>query len=194
MELYTAQNQILTLLRDIYPISKELTEEIRLHTTLVSYKKKTEVLSISKICNSILFIVKGGVRTYYIDNAGNDISSWLLFENELAISVFSFFGQQPSFEGMETLEDTLFLKLSYRHLTDLYIKYPEFNFIGRTFTEQYYIRSEAKANALRVLSAKDRYADLLQNQPQLLQRVSLGHIASYLGINQSTLSRIRTNS
>ncbi|MNR16719.1 hypothetical protein D3C85_1333380 [compost metagenome] len=73
----------------------------------------------------------------------------------------------------------------------MYLKYMDFNFIGRKLTEYYYIRNEIQANDLRMLSAKERYEQLLKRSPQLFQRVSLGHIASYLGISQETLSRIR---
>lgn len=115
-----------------------------------------------------------------------------MFENELAISVFSFFSQKPSFEALEALEECVLLRLSFNKLQQLYIEFPEFNYIGRILTEQYYIRSEAKANALRMLSANERYQQLLVQYPHIIQRVSLGHIASYLGITQHTLSRIRS--
>lgn len=188
-----AHERIVALFNRIHPISAGLSESIRQYSKVVTVEKKTQLLRNGETCKSIYFILQGGVRTYYIDKEGNDITSWLLFEGELAISVYSFFSQRPSFEALETLERCTLLALSYEKLSLLYHQYPEFNFIGRHLTEQYYIRSEAKANALRMLSAKERYLDLLQNRPQLLTRVPLGYIASYLGINQSTLSRIRAS-
>lgn len=187
-----AQERVIALFNRIYPISAGLSENIRQHSKVMTIKKGAQLLSIGETCKAIYFILQGGVRTYYIDKDGNDITSWLLFEGELAISVYSFFSQRRSFEAVEALEKCTLLTLTYEKLSFLYRQYPEFNFIGRHLTEQYYIRSEAKANALRMLSAKERYVDVLQNQSQLLTRVPLRHIASYLGINQSTLSRIRT--
>jgi len=189
----TPHERIITLFNNIHPVSSHLAEDIREHSREVVFEKRAQLLRIGETCKSIHFILQGGVRTYYIDNDGNDITSWLLFENELAISVYSFFSQQPSFEAIETLERCIMLALTHEKLSLLYSRHPEFNFIGRYLTEQYYIRSEAKANALRMLSAKERYLDLLRRHPQWLNRVSLGHIASYLGISQSTLSRIRAN-
>ena len=194
METISHQNaykKILELFNGIYPISSGLAEGISQCSELIHCNKRAHLLHIDKTCKSIYFILRGGVRTYYIDREGNDVTSWLLFEGELAISVYSFFSQQPSFEAIEALEDCTLLRLSHEKLSLLYRQHLEFNYIARYLTEQYYIRSEAKANALRMLSAKERYLDLLENRPQLLARVPLGYIASYLGITQSTLSRIR---
>ena len=192
MNLHTAQEQVIAVFDRIHPVSPALADSIREHSQLVHVAKKQSLLDIDKVAHAIYFILQGGIRTFYIDPEGNDITSWLLFEGELAISVYSFFGQQPSFEAMETLEDCMLLQLSHEKLNAMYSQHLEFNYIGRTLTELYYIRSEAKANALRMLSAKERYLDLLERQPQLIQRVPLGHIASYLGMTQSTLSRIRS--
>ena len=189
--LSAAQEKILELFNSIFPISNGLTQSIKQHSKLANFEKKAHLLSLNEVSKSIYFILKGGMRTYHINEEGEDITSWLLFEDDLAISVYSFFSQQPSFEAIEALEDCTTLKLSHESLSLLYRQHIEFNFIGRYLTEQYYIRSEAKANSLRMLSAKERYVDLLKRQPQLLKRAPLGHIASYLGITQSTLSRIR---
>lgn len=191
--LSAAQDEILKLFNSIFPISSGLSQSIREQSKLTIFKKKTHLLRLDETSKSVYFILKGGVRTYYINEQGDDITSWLLFEGDLAISVYSFFSQQPSFEAMEALEDCITLTLSHEALSLLYRQHVEFNYIGRYLTEQYYIRSEAKANSLRMLSATERYLDLLKKQPQLLKRVSLGHLASYLGIKQSTLSRIRAN-
>jgi hypothetical protein len=73
----------------------------------------------------------------------------------------------------------------------LYNYYIEFNYIGRKLTEGYYIRSEEQANNLRILAAKARYEHVLKTNPKILQRFQLGYVASYLGITQETLSRVR---
>lgn len=74
----------------------------------------------------------------------------------------------------------------------LYQQFPEFNYIGRILTETYYIKAEEKANELRVFSATERYQHLIRKYPNIVARVPLGMISSYLGITQSTLSRIRS--
>jgi hypothetical protein len=76
-------------------------------------------------------------------------------------------------------------------LQSLYQEFPGFNITGRLITEQYYIRSEKRAIDLQTLPAKQRYEKLLADYPGILQKASLGQIASYLSIKQETLSRIR---
>jgi CRP-like cAMP-binding protein len=147
---------------------------------------------IGHIHKNIYFILEGAVRTFYRDRNSDDITSWLLFEGDLAISVSSFYNQSPSFEAMEALEDSWVVVLSYESLMNLYQKHMEFNYIGRSLTEAYYIKSEEKANTLRMLSAQERYEQLVKLYPFILKRVPLRYIASYLGITQSTLSRVRS--
>lgn len=191
MQLNNDHQQIIDFFDRIYPITAELRSEIIACSKFVSYPKRTLLADIGQIHKNIYFILEGAIRTYYVDRNDDDITSWLLFEGDLAISVYSFYNQVPSFEAMETLTDTRTLVLSYDTLMRLYNKYMEFNFIGRTLTEAYYIKSEEKANALRMLTARERYEQLVSFYPMILRRVPLRYIASYLGITQSTLSRIR---
>jgi len=189
---YLDQYQSLfAVFNSIYPLSHELKSAIVKNSNVIEVKRKTTLLSAGETSNTIYFIISGGARVYYLNKDGKQTNTWFLFENELLISVYSFFTAQPSFEYIETLEDTILIAVKRENLDEMYLKYMDFNFIGRKLTEYYYIRNEIQANDLRMLSAKERYEQLLKRSPQLFQRVSLGHIASYLGISQETLSRIR---
>ncbi|EEI91357.1 hypothetical protein HMPREF0765_3077 [Sphingobacterium spiritivorum ATCC 33300] len=186
-----AHKAILEIFGNIHPLSLGLKESIRENSKLIYCKKKHILTNFNEVHKNIYFIVRGGIRTYFIDKEGSDITSWLLFENDLAVSVLSFFSQKIGLEAMETIEDSILLSLSHTTLTKMYTEFIEFNFIGRILTEQYYIRSEEKTNAFRILNASERYLDLLKKRPDIINRVPLGYIASYLGITNSTLSRIR---
>lgn len=76
-------------------------------------------------------------------------------------------------------------------LNKLYLKYPEFNYIGRKIAEELSVLLEQRIISLHTDSAKQRYALLLAKYPDIVQRISLGYVASFLGITQETLSRIR---
>lgn len=192
-EQAAAQEAVITLFEGIHPVSPELRAAIIKNTQWRQFKRKHRLLDTGKVQQSIYFIMQGAIRSFYLDSHGKESTSWLLFEGDLAISVYSFFGRQPSFEVLETLEDTSLLVLSYDALMRLYGQFPEFNYIGRMLTERYYIRSEEKANELRVYTAKRRYQRLMSRRPDVLKRIPLGIISSYLGITPSTLSRIRGN-
>lgn len=116
---------------------------------------------------------------------------WFGFENEILGSVFPLFFNQPSIENIQFLEDTTLYYISSNDLEYFYKSSQEMNTIGRKITEEYCKILEERSFLLQTHSAEQRYLWLLRNQPDALQRISLGHIASYLGITQETLSRIR---
>lgn len=175
----------------VHPLCEKLRQAIAQKAKVMELPRKTSLLCAGGVADSVYFIIRGAVRIFYLNRAGEETNTWFLFENELAISVYSFFTGKPSFEYIETLEDCTMIVLKKQSLDWLYENFVEFNIIGRKFTEQYYIRNEAQANTLRMLDAKGRYLHLMETQPHVLQRVALGHIASYLGMTAETLSRIR---
>lgn len=191
MEKLAQYEQLFKVFSQFGSLSNSLKQAIVQNSKVAKIGKKQKLLGEGEKSDSIYFIVSGAVRIFYLNKEGVETNTWFLVENELVISVYSFFTSQPSFEYIETLEHCTFITLKKDKLDWLYQTFIEFNIIGRKLTELYYIRNEAQANALRLLSAKERYQQLLNTQPQLLQRVSLGHIASYLGISAETLSRIR---
>ncbi|MCZ4225452.1 Crp/Fnr family transcriptional regulator [Pedobacter rhodius] len=182
---------LFSLFNSIYPLSEELKAAIIKNSEVIEAHKKVKLLSVGERSNTIYFIVKGAARIYYLNKEGKETNTWFLFENELLISVYSFYTGNPSFEYIETLEDCKLIAVKRDKLDEMYLKYMEFNFSGRKLTEFYHMRNEMQANDLRMYSAKERYEHLIERNPQLFQRVSLGHIASYLGISRETLSRIR---
>ena len=192
LEENSAKETLLKFLDSIHSMSPELRDALFLNTYLQKVNKKHILIHIDELQKSLFFVVKGLVRSYYLDSFGKDMKSWLLFEGDLAISVYSFFSQKRSFEVLEAIEETSFLVLSHEKLLQLYRQFPEFNYIGRILTETYYIKAEEKANELRVFSATERYQHLIRKYPNIVARVPLGMISSYLGITQSTLSRIRS--
>lgn len=112
-------------------------------------------------------------------------------ENDVIISVDSFYKRRPSYEFIQTIEETTVSYIHYDELQSLYIDFMEFNVIGRILTEKYYCLSEERLHAMRKQSALGRFRFLEANHPEIIQRTSLGQIASYLGVSLETLSRIR---
>ncbi|HEY8930325.1 MAG TPA: Crp/Fnr family transcriptional regulator [Mucilaginibacter sp.] len=154
------------------------------------FPRKSILLKTGQVAQRIYFIKKGLVRAFYY-KGDNEYSSWFNGENEIIISVYSFFSRRPSFETIEVLDDCILQSINWDQLQSLYQQFPEFNLIGRLITEQYYIRSEEKMIELQTLTAKQRYEKLLATYPNIIQRATLGQIASYLAVKQETLSRIR---
>jgi CRP-like cAMP-binding protein len=154
------------------------------------FKKKSLILKQGQVAHRIYFIKQGFVRAYY-DKGHDTFTNWFMGRGEIIISVYSFFSRKPSFENIEVLEDCTLQSITWEQLQNLYKTFPEFNITGRIITEQYYIRSEERAIDLQTLTPKQRYEKLLLSQPGILQKATLGQIATYLSIKQETLSRIR---
>lgn len=177
--------------RQIYPIGKEVEDEIVKRSEVVKFRKGCIILEHGQLCRYCYFAGCGLARAYYITETGRDVTSWFMKEGDIIIAVHSFFEQVPSREVIEALEDTVCVGLTYQSLQEIYRKFPEFNFIGRELTQKYYIQMEERAFSLRMDKAKEKYAKLEKNHPDLLARAPLSFIASYLGISRGTMSRIR---
>jgi CRP-like cAMP-binding protein len=122
---------------------------------------------------------------------GHDISSWFMKEGDVIISVDSFFQQKESYESIQALEDTTIHYISYAELQDIYRRFSEFNFIGRVLTERYYMQSEQRLFSIRMMRSQERYDYLMEHHPELVLRVPARHLASYLGLTEVTLSKIK---
>lgn len=181
---------LLNKLNSIAILREDLQETIKSYLIEETFPRKTFLLKAGQVSQRIYFIKKGFTRAYYTKD-DSEFSTWFMGEGEFIISVYSFFSRRPSFENIEVLEDCIVQSINWDQLQAIYKQYPEFNLTGRIITEQYYIQSEERSIQLQTLSGKERYEKLLREYPGILQKASLGHIASYLGIKQETLSRIR---
>ncbi|GAB4027278.1 Crp/Fnr family transcriptional regulator [Spirosoma koreense] len=181
---------LLALLQSIYPISDALREELQRLLKREEVHKKEWLLQPGEVSNKIYFIQKGLVRGYYLQQ-DKEVTVWFMKENDLIISIVSFYTRQPSEEYIELLEDGVVWSITYAQLQSLFHQFIEFNFASRVLTERYYALSERRAHTLRVASAPDRYQQLVQEIPDIFNRTSLKHIASFLGLAPETISRIR---
>ena len=137
------------------------------------------------------FILNGCSRSYYIKD-GKDVSDWFAFENEFVSPIVSFFSDKPNPHYIEFLEESTVLEFSKDTLDLLSEKYPNFQrLITDVVTETLLDLCERLYN-IRFTKAEDRYEHLIAMYPDLTNRVSLTHIASFLGITLETLSRIRS--
>jgi CRP-like cAMP-binding protein len=126
---------------------------------------------------------------YHLD--GKDVTYWFAFENDFATSFHSFITRQPAVENIQLLEDSILWAISHEHLMSLMDRFHEIERLVRIAYEKYYIRLEERFVNAQFKSAQERYSELLQRSPHIIERVPLGAIASYLGISQETLSRVR---
>lgn len=181
---------LVAAIQALLPVSAALQAALEAAVHREELPARYQLLRPGQVAQRLYFVEQGLVRGYAL-HAGQEISSWFMSEGDFVISIVSFFTQQPSTEYLELLEPSAVYSIAYQQLDTLYRTFPEFNYVGRVLTERYYVQSEQRAYHLRTLPAKERYAQLVQAFPKLVQRVSFKHLASHLGISPETLSRLR---
>lgn len=156
----------------------------------VDYPKGYHILGAGKTETNIFFIGKGIVRAY-IPVDGKEVTFWIGKEGSTIVSLKSYVNNQQGYESMELMEDSELYLLKRK---DLYALFEEDIHIanwGRKFAESEFLQTEERLISLLFTTASERYMKLIQDNPELLQRMPLECLASYLGITPVSLSRIR---
>lgn len=178
------------ILDSIYPLSETSKIELKNNIIEVNYPKGYVLLQSDKVEKNIFFVKKGIVRAF-ANTAEQEITFWFGKEGDTIISMKSYVANLKSYENIELLEDCELYKLRTENLQKLFNEYIDIANWGRKFAELELVKTEERLISRQFQTAKERYKNLLKNNPHLIQRVQLGHIASYLGITQVSLSRIR---
>jgi CRP-like cAMP-binding protein len=184
----------MTLLYDYFckynSLSKEAENAIAEICSIIKIKKNQELQTFGHTCKTIYFINKGVARIYYY-NDGIDITESFAFENNIIARVESLFTGNPSRKAIQILEDSEIVAINATQLFKLYDTYPEIERLFRKIFEAAYVDTVNRIEGIQFHSAEERYNALLSEEPNILKKVPLKHIASYLGITQVSLSRIR---
>ena len=155
-----------------------------------SVEKGRYLLRAGERCSDITFVEQGLVRGFWIDG-DKEITTWMAIDGQFASSFLSFVTRTPSTESIVAVEPAVVVQIAYDDVQQLYLRFPETERMGRLITENYYIRLDTRFQGIQFKTARERYQQLLDTNPELVQRAPLGYIASWLGITQETLSRIR---
>lgn len=167
----------------------DLTEFLKIFT-LSRYPKRALVIDKENATDRLFFITRGLLRIYYIKE-DKEITNWFIEENNFFAASYSLFTGQPNEYLYETLEDMEVLSCEYAQMEKLYNSNHAYEHIGRKMIEYYYAVFLKKSYDVMFLSAEERYQSILDHHPEWMNRIPLKHIASYLGITQETLSRLR---
>ena len=183
-------NPFLNYLHTIHPLSPPLRDRLSTDLETIEVSKKQLLLRDGERADYLYVVLKGMLRSYYIRD-GVEITNRFMKENHIVVSVNSFYQRKPGYEFIEAMEASTLARIHYQTLQQLYKDFVEFNYTARVLTEHYFSSSEERLYLLRKQKAEDRYLFFMENYPDLLNRVPFGHIASFLGMNLETLSRIR---
>lgn len=175
----------------ITPISLAAEADIRSVFQRLEYPRKRLLCEQGNYVNHLYFIESGLVRMFYINKQGKDVTYGFYTENQFVTVPESFFGHTASRYYLELLEDSVLYAVNQKDHLRLAADFQEVRIIENHVLREFLLKTSDRIVALQFLSAEERYRMLDESQPSILQRAPLGAIASYLGITQETLSRIR---
>jgi CRP-like cAMP-binding protein len=170
--------------QDLTPFSKCF-QELRV-------SKNRHLLKPGMECNYLAFVEKGCFRVYYHDLKGNEIITWFSFPEMVITDLLGYYTTGKAEFWVEALEDSLIYLITKQDLENIYALDPNYKDFGRKFAEEALTILMRRTLSLHTKSAEDRYRELLQ-LPHFMQKIPLKYMASFLGITDTSLSRIRKN-
>lgn len=170
-------------------------EEFEIFDSVLERKKvpkKTFLLQEGEVCNFEAYVVKGCIRTYYIDENGFDVTLQFAIEDWWVSDIASFYEQSPSKLFIETLEDCELLMLNPETKEELLAMVPKFERVFRLMIQRNLAVTQNRLINTISKTAQEKYLDFIERYPTIPQRVPQHYIASYLGISPEFLSKVRT--
>lgn len=149
------------------------------------------ILRKGQIATQYFYIISGGIRFFYGDYK-HENTTWVVFKDEFFTEISSLHPQRPSRFNIEAIEDSELLVIDKSDMDFLYSHIAAWQEFGRKIWEQMAVRMVDQIVSFQTLSAEDRYMEFM-NTPELIQKVPVKHLASFLGITPNALSRIRRN-
>lgn len=161
------------------------------HFTPRKMKKSEYFIAEGNNCNEIAFIERGIFRSYYLSKEGTENTFCFRFSNNLLAPYSAFITGNPSTETMQAITDAEVLVMQKKEIQHLINENPNWTKLLKLNAEYEYLELEKRFFQLQKENATERYLSLLQNQPEYIREIPLQYLASYLGVTQRHLSRIR---
>ena len=155
-------------------------------------KKNKLILMEGEICNHNIFVNKGCLKIFSINEKGKELIRYFAFEGKFGTALTSLIEQKSSFESIQAIENSEVLMIARKDFFYLVDTVPQINFIYRDILEMAYATSQKRIYGLQGNTALERLKWLIEYQPQILSRLSNKVVASYLGVTPYTLSRLKS--
>ena len=162
------------------------------NSKIIAYKKGDQIVGLGQERHKLFYIVEGSLKAYYL-NADKKIIDWFSFENEFITSSTSYFTDEPSLHYIEAMEDCIILETEKSKVELLCKSHHDFEHLFRIVLSKVIVQFRHRIVSLQFKTVKQRYLSLIKQYPQIELTAPLGDIASFLGITQETLSRIRAS-
>ena len=183
-------DDLLTFIHSFSDFSEESWNLLRSVIIEVEFKKGDHLVEADKVCNSLFFIRKGYCRAFNIQD-GIEINTCFYFENDIATNMNSYVFNQKSTFAIQACEAISAYRFDKSDVFQISKRAPEIELIAKRNLQLIAAKQEKQLELYRLLTARQRYEYLEKNQPEIIQRVPLTQLSSYLGVARETLSRIR---
>lgn len=183
-------NNIIKRIKSYYPVSEEslnmLTSCFKQHI----FPANTAIIRSGRLDRKVYFIEQGMTRSYILHD-GKEITTWFSMEGDVTCGSWDLYRNKAGFEYVETVEETTAYSIFIEKLNDLYKSQIDIANWMRVLQQENFLRLQDTHIHRLNSSAKERYECFIKEYPDIFKRANLGHIASFLGITQQSLSRIR---
>ena len=172
-------------------VSPKAAEEIAKTFSPKEIKKNNFLLKEGRISDEYFFLENGFIRAFANDIEGNDVTTNFYSTGQVVFEVSSFFNRTVSKENFQAIVDCEGWYITYEQLNNLFHSMHEFRDFGRSILVKGVSSLKTRMLSMITETAEQRYDTLLRTNPEIFQQAALKHIASYLGITDTSLSRIR---
>ena len=174
-------------------LNKQQIELIKSKAIYKEIKKDEYYQEAGKIPKEVIFITEGIMRVCYYNIKGDEITKYFIEENNFLADINNYNQEIPSTEYVQAITDCSYYVLSKSTMTELSMTIIQWDNIVAKITAKGLADKVNKISSMMAEDAKERYLSFFENFPNLANRIPLSYLASYLGITQSSLSRIRKN-
>lgn len=157
----------------------------------VRTKRNQILIELGTICKHLYFVNKGCLRVYGFDKKGNEVTSKFAFEDNLITTLTSFIDQKPSRDGLVSMQNSEVLKIDRTSFFSLIEKYPALKELYTEILQFAFIHSQMRVYSFLGMEGIDKLKWVIEHEPQLLTSLSSKVVASYLGMTNSTLSKLK---
>lgn len=172
-------------------LPEPLVQRIRQQVTVLDYPRGSYLLKEGQVCRGTFFLVKGLTRSYF-NKDNREITTRLQEEGSFVACWNSFHRQEPGEENIRAIEKCTTVYLDHETIEDMQEDYPLFANVSRNHLYYLYCEAEMRNHLMSLPTAFDKYSLFYKEHYSIIQRFSQKHIASYLGMNEETLSRVRS--
>ncbi|MET3878551.1 Crp/Fnr family transcriptional regulator [Chitinophaga sp. OAE865] len=185
------KESLVQFIQQVLPMSQAKAGQVVEKFKPMQFERNGHVLEAGKVCHTSHFIEKGIIRSYTYDVDGNEVTTAFYPENTFTNDLLSFFKRSPAKEYLQAVTGCETWYITYEDMQASFHTIPEFREFGRlNIVNQYSTLKERMLSMLQE-TAEQRYSNLINSSPGIFQHVPLKYIASYLGITDTSLSRIR---